>query len=246
MFYYFLQVWNKLFSFCKGRILVQKTNSTFLRVVKHISFPFTVRPSVSLDPGPHYFVEGSNAILPVCHVTGHPTPVVTWSRSFGQLPQGRVQSNNSVIKVVGVRKVDSDNYLCTATNLLGSVVKRTQLHVVSLPQFIVKPPAKSTVGIGEILTLNCSATGDQQPVMNWRRKDAQLPTGRTQQANGVLVIRNTRKEDAGNYICAATSAGFFNVETVSFIEVLSSRGKYLYYCNLCPIHTNLIRLIKPG
>ena len=82
-------------------------------------FRFAVRPSISLNPGPFYVVEGSNATLPVCHVTGHPAPLVTWSKSFGQLSRGRVHSNNSVIKLFGVRKVDSDNYLCTATNLLA-------------------------------------------------------------------------------------------------------------------------------
>ena len=182
---------------------------------------------MSLDPGPHYVVEGSNAILPVCHVTGHPTPVVTWSRSFGQLPQGRIQKNNSVIKVVGVRKVDSDNYLCTATNLLGSVVKRTQLNVVSLPQFTVQPPANLTVSIGQTLTLNCSATGDPQPVISWKKPGQQLPVGRNQHINGALVIRDTKEEDAGSYICTATSAGFFYVETTTVIEVAkaTSRGK---------------------
>ena len=101
---------------------------------------FTVRPAVSLLPGPLYVIEGSNFTFPTCHVTGHPKPVVTWKRSFGQLPQGRVQSNNSVIKLFDVQKSDSDNYLCTATNLLGSAVKRTVLVVVSLPRFTVKPP----------------------------------------------------------------------------------------------------------
>ena len=149
-------------------------------------------------------------------MTGHPTPVVTWSRSFGQLPQGRIQKNNSVIKVVGVRKVDSDNYLCTATNLLGSVVKRTQLNVVSLPQFTVQPPSNLTVSIGQTLTLNCSATGDPQPLISWKKPGQQLP-----------VIRDTKEEDAGSYICTATSAGFFYVETTIVIEVVkaTSRGK---------------------
>ena len=152
-------------------------------------------------------------------MTGHPTPVVTWSRSFGQLPQGRVQSNNSVIKVVSVRKVDSDNYLCTATNLLGSVVKRTQLVVVSLPRFTVKPRAKVVAFPGLVMTLNCSASGDPQPVISWKKQGSQLPGGRSQQINGALLIRGIRKEDAGNYICMATSAGVFSVETVTYIEV---------------------------
>ena len=158
-------------------------------------------------------------------MTGHPAPLVTWSKSFGQLPPGRVQSNKTVMKLFGVRKVDSDNYICTATNLLGTVVKRTVLVVVSLPKFTVKPPEKVTALIGETFTLNCTATGDPQPVVNWKKQGAQFPVGRSQEINGVLFIRNTKKEDAGNYICAARSAGFFTVETVTSVEVLLPKGK---------------------
>ena len=192
-------------------------------------FLFAVRPSISLNPRPFYVVEGSNVTLPVCHVTGFPTPLVTWSKSFGRLSKGRVHSNNSAIQLRGARKDDSDNYLCSATNLLGTVVKRTVLVVISLPQFTLKPPAKVTVLIGETLTLNCSATGDPEPVMNWKKQEAQLPVGRSQQINGGLVIRNVKKEDAGNYICGARSAGVFDVETVTAVDVLPpAKGKRVY------------------
>ena len=192
-------------------------------------FRFAVRPSISLNPGPFYVVEGSNATLPVCHVTGYPTPLVTWSKSFGRLPKRRLHSNNSAIQLLGVLKDDSDNYLRTATNLLGTVVKRTVLVVISLPRFAVKPPAKVTVLVGETLTLNCSATGDPKPIMNWKKQEDQLPVGRSQQINGGLFIRNVKKEDAGNYICAATSAGVFDMETVTAVDVLPpAKGKRGY------------------
>ena len=152
-------------------------------------------------------------------MTGHPQPVVTWSKSFGHLPHGRVQLNSSVIKLLDVRKSDSDNYLCTARNLLGSVVKRTVLVVVSLPQFTVKPPERVVAAPGDTLTLNCSATGDPQPVISWKRLRAQLPFGRSQQFNGALLIRDLREDDTGNYICTATSAEVFDVETVTYVEV---------------------------
>ena len=157
-------------------------------------------------------------------MTGHPQPVVTWSKSFGQLPHGRVQLNSSVIKLLDVRKSDSDNYLCTARNLLGSVVKRTVLVVVSLPQFTVKPPEKVVAAPGDTLTLNCSATGDPQPVISWKRQGAALPVGRTQRTNEALVLGDVKKEDAGNYICVATSAGVFDIETIIDLEV-GVRGK---------------------
>ena len=179
----------------------------------------TVRPTASIHPGPLLAIEGSDVTLPTCHVTGHPTPLVTWNKVFGQLPKGRVESNSSVLTLLDVRRSDSDNYVCTATNILGTVVQRTLLVVVSLPQFTVKPPSKIMESIGANMTLNCSAAGDPQPVIRWKRQGYQLPVGRSQQIDGTLVIRNVQKEDSGNYICVATSAGVFHRETVAMVEV---------------------------
>ncbi|XP_015767637.1 PREDICTED: uncharacterized protein LOC107346360, partial [Acropora digitifera] len=103
--------------------------------------------------------------------------------------------------------------------MLGKVVQRTLLVVVTLPQFTVKPPVKIVRYIGANITLNCSATGDPQPVISWKRQGSQLPVGRSQQIDGALVVRDVQKEDAGNYICIATSAGVFDVERVTYVEL---------------------------
>ena len=121
------------------------------------------------------------------------------------------------------------NCLGSVSLILITVVKRTVLVVVSLPKFTVKPPEKVTTLIGETFTLNCTATGDPQPVVNWKKQGAQLPVGRSQEINGVLFIRNTKKEDAGNYICAARSAGFFTAETVTSVELLLPKGKQRFF-----------------
>ncbi|KAL9967881.1 hypothetical protein ACROYT_G026184 [Oculina patagonica] len=178
-----------------------------------------VYPRVSLHPGPSYVTEGSNVFLPTCHVTGYPAPVVTWRKSSGQLPQGRAQYNNSVLQISDVRKVDSDTYFCSAVNHLGNVERKTRLVVISLPVFIVKPPRKVFVPIGGSLTLNCSATGDPQPVISWKRQGAALPVGRSHRTNGALILTDLREEDAGNYICVATGAGVFDIEAISYVEV---------------------------
>ena len=184
----------------------------------------TVRPTVSIYPGPLHVIEGSNVTLPTCHVTGHPAPVVNWSKSFDQLPQGRVESNNSALTLFDVRRSDSADYVCTATNMLGKVVQKTLLVVVSLPQFTVKSPAKIVESIGANITLNCSATGDPQPIISWKRQGSQLPVGRSQQIDGTLVIRDVQREDVGNYICVATSAGVFKAETVAYLEIRQLKG----------------------
>ncbi|CAH3195779.1 unnamed protein product [Porites evermanni] len=178
-----------------------------------------VRPQVSLHPGPHHAIEGSSYTLPSCHVTGYPAPVVSWRKSSGPLPQGRVKYDNSTLQILHVRKDDSDLYFCVASNLLGRVEKKTFLVVVSPPRFSVKPPAKVIAGVGGSLKLNCSATGDPQPVISWKKQGGQLPVVRSQQINGSLVIRGITMNDKGIYTCVAVNAGVFKSETVTFIEV---------------------------
>ena len=67
------------------------------------------------------------------------------------------------------------------------------------------------------MKLNCSATGDPQPVIRWKKQGSQLPVGRSQQINGALVIQGMTMNDRGNYICVAVNAGVS--ETVTFTEV---------------------------
>ena len=128
--------------------------------------------------------------------------------------------NNSVLQISDVRKSDSETYLCSAVNLLGSVERKTQLVVVSLPVFTVKPPGKVFAGTGDTLTLNCSATGDPQPVISWKRQGAALPVRRSKRRNDALILRDLKEEDAGNYICVATSPGVFHIKAISDVEVL--------------------------
>ena len=145
--------------------------------------------------------------------------MVSWRKSSGPLPQGRVKYNNSALQILHLRKDDSDLYFCAASNLLGRVEKKTLLVVVSPPRFTVKPPAKVVARVGGSLKLNCSATGDPQPVISWKKQGGQLPVVRSQQINGSLVIRGITMNDKGNYICVAVNAGVFKSETVTFTEV---------------------------
>ena len=197
------------------RMKLRNLNQTRLNDIYLVA----VHPQVSLQPGPKFVPVGSNATLPTCHVTGYPAPVVTWRKSSGQLPQGRTHYNNSVLHISDVRKSDSETYFCSAVNLLGNVERKTQLVVISLPVFTIKPPEKVSVGIGDTWTSKCSATGDPRPVISWKRRGAALPVGRSDRTEDALILKDLRKEDAGVYICVATSAGVSNIEAISDVRV---------------------------
>ena len=158
-------------------------------------------------------------------MTGYPAPVVNWRKVSGQLPHERVKYNNSSIQLLKAQKIDSDLYLCSATNLLGSFERNTFIVIVSHPRFTVKPPVSIFAGLGDTLTLNCSATGDPQPVISWRKQRGHLPVERNQQINGALVIRDITKNDTGYYTCIAISAGVFDVETLTHLQVYPPRGQ---------------------
>ena len=141
--------------------------------------------------------------------------------------------NNSALQISQARKEDSDVYTCSAKNLLGKAEKNTMLVVVSLPRFTSKPPSKIVSMLSSTVRLNCSATGDPQTIISWRKQGGQLPVGRSQQINGTLVITNLQQSDAGNYICSATSASVFDVEAVTFLEMHS--GGMIILKNVCVI-----------
>lgn len=117
-----------------------------------------------------------------------------------------------------------DTYLCSAVNILERNERKAAIVVVSLPRFTTKPPMRVAARAGDNLTLNCSATGDPQPVISWRKEGGQLPVGRSQQNGGALVIRAITMNETGNYVCVATNAGMFDVETVTNIDVQNPSG----------------------
>ncbi|XP_044167042.1 uncharacterized protein LOC122947384 [Acropora millepora] len=157
-----------------------------------------VQPRISLNSGPRYAIEGNTFTLPTYHVTGYPTPVVTWRKLSGHLSLGRVRYNNSVLQISQVRKEDSDVYTCSARNLLGKAKKNTMFVVVSLPRFTSKPPSKivsmlrSTSDAGNCI---CNATGasvfDVQAVTALEIKKAALTSSNGSLDKKCLVKLNS-------------------------------------------------------
>uniref|UniRef100_A0A8C4SIW7 Si:ch211-159i8.4 n=1 Tax=Erpetoichthys calabaricus TaxID=27687 RepID=A0A8C4SIW7_ERPCA len=133
-----------------------------------------------------------------CKVDGVPEPQIQWITSYGNiLPRpylgGRFQvHSNGSLELRGLRRSDSGQYFCVASNEMGETKLTVELEVIATaerPGFPLPHNMASILkpGSREII-LDCLAHGKPAPQVTWL-----LPNG-TQLAPGT---------DAGTYRCLA-------------------------------------------
>lgn len=175
-------------------------------------------PRIRLAQGPTYAKTGQNVTLPNCHVTGFPTPVITWTRPAGPLAKERVVQDGVLLTVGLAAKHDIGYYVCHAKNHLGQRSAVTSLVVISLPKFVTKPPQMIIQAPGDELSLSCSAKGDPTPVISWKRSKGTWEGKRMEVNEGTLKISALNENDFGIYICEA-KVPYYTIETRTELTV---------------------------
>ena len=93
---------------------------------------FTVSPQIKLSSKALLAEEGQNITI-ACTTTDQPQPSITWSKSFGNLPNGRTEVFSGKLKIYNVAKKDRGTYICKAKNILSNKVTWTRNGKSSLP-----------------------------------------------------------------------------------------------------------------
>jgi len=182
------------------------------------------KPKVSLSFGPSYVEKGKNITFPVCYVTGFPPAVIKWFKVHDNLAHARTDMKDGQLSIINAQKKDSGLYECKATNHLGHDSAFTQLNVVELPQFTVRPPAQLKVFTVQNITIRCQATGDPRPKVKWMKENGELPVGRSKvSVDGTLKIWNPKVEDSGRYFCTAASNSIL-AKAISAMGLTVKRG----------------------
>jgi len=73
--------------------------------------------------------EGDNLTIR-CVASGHPQPLVTWSKAEGDLPITRTIVRDAELLILNVTLDDSGLYVCSATNPVGSNSSSLALKVL--------------------------------------------------------------------------------------------------------------------
>ncbi|XP_068997552.1 basement membrane-specific heparan sulfate proteoglycan core protein isoform X4 [Embiotoca jacksoni] len=144
-------------------------------------------------------VEGQTATLH-CEAHGLPSPAITWSKLRSPLPWRHEVVNNSLV-LPNIGRQDSGEYICSASNSMGTTEVTIMLDVETLP-YATSVPDDLAVRVGEVIRLQCLAHGTPPLTYTWTKLDGNLPP-RAQVSGGDLQINLAAVEDAGSYKCVA-------------------------------------------
>ncbi len=186
-------------------------------------------PRITLSFCLSYVEMNKNIIFPTCHVTSFPPAVITWSKVLGELVQARAVLKDGQLSIINAQKKDSGLYKCKASNNLGHASAATQLNVVELPHFTIRPPAEHKVDKAHNITVPCQASGDPKPTVTWTKENGELPFGRSKvSVDGTLQIWNPKEDDSGIFTCMASSAVVFKAFSAMKLTVTKLKGRILH------------------
>nr|XP_020454428.1 roundabout homolog 2-like isoform X2 [Monopterus albus] len=177
-------------------------------------------PRIVEHPSDLIVSKGEPATLN-CKAEGRPAPTVEWYKDGERVETDRDNPRSHrmllpsgslfFLRIVHGRrsKPDDGSYVCVARNYLGEAVSRNaSLEVALLRDDFRQNPQGVVVAVGGPASLECQPPrGHPEPTTFWRKDMARLDLkdDRITVRGGKLTISNTKKSDAGIYVCVATN-----------------------------------------
>ncbi|KAK3512415.1 hypothetical protein QTP70_009841 [Hemibagrus guttatus] len=158
---------------CNARFLfthtIQQKNPFILKVqtIRNIqeSTPTFLSPSGTSSS--KMVLRGEDLLLE-CIAAGVPTPRIKWIKKGGDLPEkkAKFESFNKTMRIVSVSDEDSGDYICMASNKIGSIRHTISVQVKAAPFWIHKP-SNLVLAPNENGQLQCLASGNPKPSIQW-------------------------------------------------------------------------------
>ncbi|XP_028817360.1 roundabout homolog 1 isoform X4 [Denticeps clupeoides] len=177
-------------------------------------------PRIVEHPSDLIVSKGEPATLN-CKAEGRPTPTVEWYKDGERVETDRDNPRSQrmllpsgslfFLRIVHGRrsKPDEGSYVCVARNYLGEAVSHNaSLEVAILRDDFRQNPSDVMVAAGEPAVMECQPPrGHPEPTISWKKDGANIDDRdeRITIRSGKLMITNTRKSDAGKYVCVGTN-----------------------------------------
>nr|XP_055044437.1 cell adhesion molecule L1-like a isoform X2 [Misgurnus anguillicaudatus] len=144
-----------------------------------------------------------------CISIGLPTPQIEWTKIGGTLPKRtKIKNYGKLLTIPSVTQVDEGNYMCKAQNTLGEDVHHFQVFVEEPPSWQEEPVKDHLAEIGSDIHIKCSATGNPQPSITWKRNGQpldDLPSTNHEVLDDSIILHRAQKSDSAVYQCEATN-----------------------------------------
>ncbi|XP_069570697.1 basement membrane-specific heparan sulfate proteoglycan core protein-like [Brachyistius frenatus] len=179
-------------------------------------------PVVTVEPQAATVRQGESVSFR-CQVGGSAQPVqLEWRRANNQaLPDNvKVGPDGSVLTVASVRPGNQGQYRCVAVGSAGRGTASAVLNVKHAPKVQLTPAGPVRARIGDLVSVECRATGRPRPKLAWKRQGSTLQLV-TKEINDVNTIEwpVARPEDSGLYICQAeNNEGVTEVKVQVIVE----------------------------
>ncbi|XP_078416540.1 roundabout homolog 1 isoform X3 [Cetorhinus maximus] len=177
-------------------------------------------PRIAEHPSDLIVSKGEPATLN-CKAEGRPSPTVEWYKDGERVETDKDDPRSHrmllpsgslfFLRIVHGRrsKPDEGSYVCVARNYLGEAVSHNaSLEVAILRDDFRQNPSDVMVAAGEPSIMECQPPrGHPEPTISWKKDNALLDDKdeRITIRGGKLMITNTRKSDAGKYVCVGTN-----------------------------------------
>ncbi|KAI2660097.1 Muscle, skeletal receptor tyrosine-protein kinase [Labeo rohita] len=119
-----------------------------------------------------------------------------------------IRENGQMLIIPNVKDSDSGEYCCIASNGIGEPAKSCGALQLKMKPQIKRPPTNMTLIVESKAVLPCLTLGYPKPEISWIKEDDLIKVNSRISVleSGSLKINNIKKEDAGQYRCAARNS----------------------------------------
>ncbi|XP_071538392.1 cell adhesion molecule Dscam1-like [Panulirus ornatus] len=225
-----------------------------------------VAPSWLEEPEDVSVVVGSDLVLP-CTAHGSPPPTITWRRAEGAVPRHylplaslganvRVEKNSS-LTVRAIRREQGGEFLCSASNGVGSDLSKSVTVTVKVPPRFTEHEENVTVAAGRRARLVCEARGDL-PITNfWSSGNPPVGIPKDVDGEGVSIketvlkgfssLASSSSSSSDESYHPGASTGGVGVEgglrSVLSVSTKSRHDSKVFYCLAVNVYGNDTRKI---
>lgn len=211
---------------------IQQKNPYTLKVLTTRNVPET-QPTFLSPKGlsSSKIVLRGEQLLLECIAAGIPSPNINWIKKGAELPSKKVKIDNfgKTLRLLNVSEEDSGDYICMASNKIGSIRHSVEVQVKAAPYWLDKP-INLVLAPDENGRLVCRARGNPKPTIQWLVNgepiESSLPNSNRQVLGDTILFHSVQIGSSAVYQCNASNEHGYLLAN-AFVNILDMAPRIL-------------------